>query len=671
MNFAKGILESRKQHYKALKGVIKPIPLNTPTDVEIGLEQVIRVTLLDANHCAGAVMFLVEDRQKAILYTGDIRSETWWINSLARHPTFIPYTSGIRRLDNVYLDTTFASKDERYRTFTSKGDGIKELLEKVLKYPADTTFHFHAWTLGYEDIWLALSSALRSQVHVDRYKSLLYGSLAAENASQFHYHEGPALSGYQNGNHYQKGCLTEDKSVKLHSCEHGTGCPASSSSTTVYITPILNRDNSDKVLSEIGAGGGGGDLLQNHGYLELDDQNFVERMFDVCNTQIEDVAIRSKVYDKIQMALGTSRQAMCLLLDEVSPSSSKGNIKVEDFIESLVKGVMSCENNAEVDAREAASIKGLPCRIQFSYSRHSSYEELCELVAVLRPRDIYPCTTDWREWTWDESVESLFGHLSDLALAFDQDMAGLESQRPNSQGLKRPCSSSMSPQTPSSEGGELLSSRPLTRSAKKTVAHQCQGTRDLLDTEGFTYPKPKIDEIRRSFEHPFKVLRAQRELKSLIGKPETIAHMINSQPETRHPHQSQISDDDSQGLVLTGSVSACELGPDSQVKPNEIPEDVSFGIGSPAQDGALIESVPEPENIVTSIKGLSSLQESQITVSDATFESQGLASTPHEHEVRIWSRKQAYIAAKGLHSAWGEEYSLISSSADHGEEVKL
>jgi hypothetical protein len=35
--------------------------------------QRIQVTLFDANHCAGAVMFLIEDQGNAILYTGDIR----------------------------------------------------------------------------------------------------------------------------------------------------------------------------------------------------------------------------------------------------------------------------------------------------------------------------------------------------------------------------------------------------------------------------------------------------------------------------------------------------------------------------------------------------------------------------------------------------------------------
>jgi len=49
MNFAKGVLESRKQTYSHLKKLLKPIPLDTPTTIELSPGNSIRVTLLDAN----------------------------------------------------------------------------------------------------------------------------------------------------------------------------------------------------------------------------------------------------------------------------------------------------------------------------------------------------------------------------------------------------------------------------------------------------------------------------------------------------------------------------------------------------------------------------------------------------------------------------------------------
>lgn len=70
------------------------------------------------------------------------------------------YTSGIKTLDCIYLDTSRTDPS----IFPPKAEGLKELLQKVVKYPADTVFHFTAWTYGYEEVWMALSKALQSQV---------------------------------------------------------------------------------------------------------------------------------------------------------------------------------------------------------------------------------------------------------------------------------------------------------------------------------------------------------------------------------------------------------------------------------------------------------------------------------------------------------------------------
>ena len=103
---------------------------------------------------------VIEGDNKAILYTGDIRSEPWFVNSLTRNPFLIKYTSGLKSLDCIYLDTS----NTRDIPFPTKADGLTELLRKVSRYPADTVFHFTAWTFGYEEVWMALSRALKSQV---------------------------------------------------------------------------------------------------------------------------------------------------------------------------------------------------------------------------------------------------------------------------------------------------------------------------------------------------------------------------------------------------------------------------------------------------------------------------------------------------------------------------
>lgn len=45
-----------------------------------------------------------------------------------------------------------------------------------------------------------------------------------------------------------------------------------------------------------------------------------------------------------------------------------------------------------------ASSDPQPNRIRFPYSRHSSYDELCQLLQVLKPRDVWPCTVQPVRW---------------------------------------------------------------------------------------------------------------------------------------------------------------------------------------------------------------------------------------------------------------------------------
>ena len=85
--------------------------LNTPTRVDLSAEEAVVITLLDANHCPGAVMqvlisifiynqrhlllsrFLIEGPKGAVLHTGDFRAEPWFLESLTRNPFLQQYLS--------------------------------------------------------------------------------------------------------------------------------------------------------------------------------------------------------------------------------------------------------------------------------------------------------------------------------------------------------------------------------------------------------------------------------------------------------------------------------------------------------------------------------------------------------------------------------------------------
>jgi hypothetical protein len=209
--------------------------------------------------------------------------------------------------------------------FPTKAEGLKELLQKVSKYPGDTIFHFSAWTFGYEGVWMALSRALKSQVHiflfncswtmliylkihVDKYKLRLYESLRGKRSKDdnllpsgpFLAHEGPVLTGYTCGNTPQDGCLTSDPTVRLHSCAKGVPCSTiNDNDNVVWIRPIVTRRKNGDEIPEVGVGGGGEDLLQRP-QLELDSDAI---------TQIISESVKSAVVCDIcaNFALGLTR----------------------------------------------------------------------------------------------------------------------------------------------------------------------------------------------------------------------------------------------------------------------------------------------------------------------------------------------------------------------------
>ncbi|KAK8084192.1 hypothetical protein PG997_005463 [Apiospora hydei] len=266
INYANGTLEARKQTYRHLKHILKPIPLETPTKLELWPGQYVQVTLFDANHCVGAVMFrsktdrgvfwlVIEGGGKAVLYTGDIRSEPWWVNSIAQNPSLVE------------------------------------------RWTASTVFFVQAWTYGYEDVWIALAKALDSkvsglvapprqghrcllaslsdavakrkceiQIHVDAYKMGICRSLVERTsadlfARQIHLaKEAPYLVGFSCANNQHDGCLTLDEHVRIHSCEKGTACAVVQNQPIVWIKPIVSRLPDGREVAEVGIGGGGGDL---------------------------------------------------------------------------------------------------------------------------------------------------------------------------------------------------------------------------------------------------------------------------------------------------------------------------------------------------------------------------------------------------------------------------
>ncbi|KZT27102.1 hypothetical protein NEOLEDRAFT_1131086 [Neolentinus lepideus HHB14362 ss-1] len=207
-------------YYEGSRDLLRAIPLHTPTQLELNNDEKITVTLFDANHCPGAVMFLIEGSKGNVLHTGDFRAEPWFIESLTRNPflqrytlpslpqefskgwkfaDFIPdrYGQGQgpalslptgehaplpgragrtrRILDAIYLDTACVFSRS---IVPDKQWAVAGLVELIALYPPTTLFFINSWTWGYEEILKGIAAAFECKIHVDRYKLGVYSHLS-------------------------------------------------------------------------------------------------------------------------------------------------------------------------------------------------------------------------------------------------------------------------------------------------------------------------------------------------------------------------------------------------------------------------------------------------------------------------------------------------------------
>lgn len=145
-----------------------PLPLNTPNPIQIGPHSV-TVTLIDANHCPGAVQFLfsMPDGTKYI-HTGDFRYSTTMLND--------PHLLSFRNCNAIYLDTTYCSPKHCFPNQQESIDYvsrvIKEDLESLIK--RKTLYLISTYGIGKERILQAVHQATGLPLYVsDRRADIL------------------------------------------------------------------------------------------------------------------------------------------------------------------------------------------------------------------------------------------------------------------------------------------------------------------------------------------------------------------------------------------------------------------------------------------------------------------------------------------------------------------
>ncbi|PLW39439.1 hypothetical protein PCASD_08019 [Puccinia coronata f. sp. avenae] len=252
INDAKGFGNGKRDRtYKNLlvdgqKSLLKPLKPFDPKEIELPTSDPAdkcRITLIPANHCPGSVMFLIQMWNINVLYTGDIRAEPWWVESLTKESQLAPfvdpnyrrsyriderpqamdkkslpiepssssasnqekYSGPLDRLDNIYLDTS--SLLTKINVFT-KQEAIGMTIDAMLAYPNDTNFFINSWTWGYEELLQQIIVIFDSVIHVDRYKYEIFQQPRFKT-------EYPVLSSH---------VTLDSKATRFHACERNLKC---------------------------------------------------------------------------------------------------------------------------------------------------------------------------------------------------------------------------------------------------------------------------------------------------------------------------------------------------------------------------------------------------------------------------------------------------------------
>jgi DNA cross-link repair 1A protein len=150
------------------------LPMDTPVEIAEATaagadhERRARVTLIDANHCPGAVLLLFQlPDGRNILHTGDFRYNA---SSMPRHPALRAIPPG--GLTALYLDTTYLNPQYRFPTQQA---AIRHVVETCrLLLPAQRTLVlFGSYSIGKERVFLEVGRELGVRIGVERSKARL------------------------------------------------------------------------------------------------------------------------------------------------------------------------------------------------------------------------------------------------------------------------------------------------------------------------------------------------------------------------------------------------------------------------------------------------------------------------------------------------------------------
>lgn len=243
----------------------------------------------------------------------------------------------------------------------------------------------------------------------------------------------------------------------------------------------------------------------------------------------------------------------------------------------------------------------------------------------LRPRDVYPCTTEEEAWSSGAQVQNLFGSFcSGSVFAYDAEMSILQRENQILRGQKRRRESASSAASIGSgegstvaEGGvDGASIRQLTDTSKSLPPSPTRNLRDVRESLlGYLDRAGQSHEITPSLcERSLRTKQKQKVLKQDFNQERESSRSF---PGTPHS-PIEISDDEAE---------------------------------EPAGTAAKDEHLPqEAEDSRHSTMPAAESQTTVLTLSDAAFDSQA-SSLDTIGATALWRRKEAYKGAKSPHES--------------------
>lgn len=159
---------------------LEPLAMENTTTLPSGTQ----VTLVDANHCPGAVMFTIvlPDGQK-ILHTGDFRFAEWMSKC--------PIVRNFQGCDLLYLDTTYCDKKHRFPPQEKAVEFISSTIQKYLQEDCQCKerdrhkstgkhqrlYLISTYVIGKERIFKEIASKCNVPVYASERKSSVLASL--------------------------------------------------------------------------------------------------------------------------------------------------------------------------------------------------------------------------------------------------------------------------------------------------------------------------------------------------------------------------------------------------------------------------------------------------------------------------------------------------------------